>query len=192
MDQWVPDGTCIEPKSTVDFGWFVAFESIRIIVGNCNFVGILHLPFWLQLFWHVWGHLISTFEKKNFLCPDLKVSRGYLVIGSSVRLSIRMSVCPSVCVSVFPSRLQSAIFKVWVMIQQPNLECKFIYGFRTLQWHLMPLGMGRDQNVGQFFCHILTLLPPGASVFHKHMSSWLRITDEGSVPDKRISYGPYC
>ena len=41
----------------------------------------------------------------------------------------------------------------------------------------MPLGVGRGQNVGlrdleiRDFCHILTLLPPGASVFHKHMSS---------------------
>ena len=38
----------------------------------------------------------------------------------------------------------------------------------------MPLGVGRSQNVGLFldFCHILTLLPARASVFHKHMSSW--------------------
>ena len=36
----------------------------------------------------------------------------------------------------------------------------------------MPLGVGRGQNVGlRDFCHSLTLLPPGASVFHKHMSS---------------------
>ena len=39
------------PSSTVDFGWFVAFESIKIfsikIDRNCNFVGLLHHPFWL-------------------------------------------------------------------------------------------------------------------------------------------------
>ena len=35
----------------------------------------------------------------------------------------------------------------------------------------MPLGLGRGQNVGLGdFCNILTLLPPGASVFHKHIS----------------------
>ena len=35
-----------------------------------------------------------------------------------------------------------------------------------------PWGWGRGQNVGiRDFCHILTLLPPGESVFHKHMSS---------------------
>ena len=36
----------------------------------------------------------------------------------------------------------------------------------------MPLGVGGGQYVGfRDFCHILTLLPPGASVFLKHMSS---------------------
>ena len=40
----------------------------------------------------------------------------------------------------------------------------------------MPLGVGRGQNVGlREFCLILTLLPPGASVFHKHMSSFSSI-----------------
>ena len=37
----------------------------------------------------------------------------------------------------------------------------------------MPLGDGARQNVGlRNFYHSLTLLPPGASVFHKHMSSF--------------------
>ena len=36
----------------------------------------------------------------------------------------------------------------------------------------MPLGVGRGQNVGlKDFCHILTWLSPGASVFHKYTSS---------------------
>ena len=36
----------------------------------------------------------------------------------------------------------------------------------------MALGVGRGQNVGIIdFCHILTLLPPWSSMFHKHMSS---------------------
>ena len=36
----------------------------------------------------------------------------------------------------------------------------------------MPLGVGWGQNLelGDF-CNILTLVPPGASVLHKHMSS---------------------
>ena len=42
----------------------------------------------------------------------------------------------------------------------------------------MPLGLGRGQNVGlRNFCHILTLLPPGASVFHKHMSRFKTCID---------------
>ena len=56
----------IQPSSTVDFGWFVAFESIKIfrvkIVWNCNFVGLLHHPFWRQLVSARLGHLFSTFE----------------------------------------------------------------------------------------------------------------------------------
>ena len=76
-----------------------------------------------------------------------------------------------VCLSVIPSRLQSAMFKVKLMMKQPNLDRKFIYGFLTLHWHHMPLGVGRGQNVGlRNFCHILTLLSPWASVFYKHMS----------------------
>ena len=41
----------------------------------------------------------------------------------------------------------------------------------------MSLGVGQGQNVrlGDF-CHILTLLPPGASVFHKHMSSLINVS----------------
>ena len=35
-------------------------------------------------------------------------------------------------------------------------------------------GVVRGQDLGlRVFCHILTLLPPGASVFHKHMSSYI-------------------
>ena len=46
----------------------------------------------------------------------------------------------------------------------------------TLHWHHMPLGVGQGQNVGLGdFCHSLTLLPPGASVFHKHMSSCIHV-----------------
>ena len=38
----------------------------------------------------------------------------------------------------------------------------------------MPLGVGRDQNVELIdFCHILTLLPPIASMFHKQIVNLL-------------------
>ena len=36
----------------------------------------------------------------------------------------------------------------------------------------MPLGGGGQNLRLRDFCHSLTLLPPGASVFHKHMSSF--------------------
>ena len=36
----------------------------------------------------------------------------------------------------------------------------------------MPMGMGRGQNVGlSYFCLYWSLLSPGTSVFHKHVSS---------------------
>ena len=57
-------------------------------------------------------------------------------------------VCLFVCPLFRPAYKQSAIFKDWVMIQLPNLNCTFIYGFLTLHWHHMPLGVGRLQNVG--------------------------------------------
>ena len=37
---------------------------------------------------------------------------------------------------------------MWVVIQYPNLDFKFIYGFLTLHWHLMSLGIGWGQNIG--------------------------------------------
>ena len=93
--------------------------------------------------------------------------------GASSNRIVRPFVCLFIRLSVIPPAYkQRAICKVWVVIQLPNLDCKFIYGFRTFLWHPMPLGMGREQNVGlRDVCHISTLLPPGASVFHKHMSS---------------------
>ena len=59
----------LKPSSTVDFGWFVAFESIKIfrvkIDCNCNFVGLLHVihvhhPIWLKLDLTLLGHHFST------------------------------------------------------------------------------------------------------------------------------------
>ena len=106
----------------------------------------------------------------TFLCPWPKRSSGgggHLVIWSSVCFSVRPSVRPSVILSCLQLKCD-ILKKVWVMIQSPNLDCKFIFGFLTLFWHPIPLGLGG--------CHILPLLPLGASVFHKLMSScfpWL-------------------
>ena len=46
----------------------------------------------------------------------------------------------------------------------------------------MPLGLGWGQNVGlRDFCHILILLPPGASVFYKHMSSCVKVSNDVNI-----------
>ena len=103
---------------------------------------------------------------------------------SSVRLSVRPSVRNSVPI----------IDKVQYL--------KFGWSCSNLTWTVSsskgcshftditcPWGVGRGQNVGLFFfvgdfCHSLTLLPPGASVFHKHMSS--------SVYEHLCCFGHLC
>ena len=48
------------------------------------------------------------------------------------------------------------------------------------------------QNVGlRDFCHILTLLPPGASVFHKHMSSYNKTIQKSVQPADFILHTSY-
>ena len=53
-------------SSTVDFGWFVAFESIIIFRvefdWNCNFVGLLHHPFGFSLLKLFWVITVQHFE----------------------------------------------------------------------------------------------------------------------------------
>ena len=61
---------------------------------------------------------------------------------------------------------------IFLVMKKKN---NFIYRFLTLHWHHMHLGVGQGQNEGlRAFCHILTLFPPGAFMFHKHMSCWFR------------------
>ena len=96
--------------------------------------GVLCTVYGAQVFLHLWS------DCKIFMPPAWKVRRGHLVFGSSVCLSVR----PKFRLAY----TQSAIFKVWVVLQLPNLECKFIQGLLTLHWHHMPLGVGRGQNLG--------------------------------------------
>ena len=62
----------MKSSSTVDFGWFVAFKSIKIfrvkIIWNCNFVGLnlLHHPFWNQLVLARFELHFSSFENTFF------------------------------------------------------------------------------------------------------------------------------
>ena len=78
-----------------------------------------------------------------FLCPWPERSWPHLVIGLSVRPLVCLSVCP-----LFRPTYKVQYLKFWVVIQLPNLDYKFIYGFLTLHWHHMPLGVGRGQNWG--------------------------------------------
>ena len=62
VDQRVPEGTCSQVlRSTSVDSW--RLESIKIfrikVDGNCNFVGLFHHPFWLQL-------VLGTFETSIF------------------------------------------------------------------------------------------------------------------------------
>ena len=66
------------PSSTVDFSWFVAFKSIKIvrvkIDWNCNFVGLLHHPIWLKLDLALWS---ITFQLFELLCKAKDHWRGF-------------------------------------------------------------------------------------------------------------------
>ena len=49
-------------------------------------------------------------------------------------------------------------------------------------------GVGQCQNVGlRDFCHSLTLLPPGATVFHKHMSCSLWMIKHAAVSSSFVA-----
>ena len=59
----------MQPSSTFDFGWFVVFwEHVNFSLKNlnCNFVGLLHHSFWLQLVFGTFGSTFSTFETTLF------------------------------------------------------------------------------------------------------------------------------
>ena len=100
--------------------------------------------------------------------PAWKVRRGHLVIGSSVR----PSVCPSVCNSV-PLTIKVQYLKFGWVYNYQTWTVSSSKGCSHFTDITRPWGVGQGQNVGlRDFCHNWTLLPPGASVFHKHMSSF--------------------
>ena len=110
----------------------------------------------------------------RFYAPGLKGPPGassVWIVCPSVRPSVRPSVCPSVRNSVpLINEVQYLKFgwsysnQTWTV--SSSKDCSHFTDI-TCPW-----GVERGQNVGlRYFCHCLTLLPPGASVFHKHMSS---------------------
>ena len=64
VDQWVPEGTCSQVlRSTSVDSWRLRASKYTVfkIDWNCNFVGLLHHPFWLQLVLALFGYYFSTF-----------------------------------------------------------------------------------------------------------------------------------
>ena len=116
------------------------------------------------------GNIFGTISKLNFCCvfdvfmpPAWKVRRGHLVFG--------LSVCPFVRNSVpLTNKVQYLKFgwsysnQTWTV--SSSMGCSHFTDIPC------PWGSGRVKMWNLEFSHILTLLPPGASVFHKHMSSF--------------------
>ena len=101
VDQGVPEGTCnqVLRSTSVDLK---RFESIKIfcvkIDRNCNFVGLLHHPFWLELLLALLGHYFSTFSTTFFgegsltrvQYPDMHIW-SILIIKSDLKWCIHLS-----------------------------------------------------------------------------------------------------
>ena len=98
VDQWVPGGTCskVLRLTSVDL-WRV--ESIKIfhvkIDWNCNVVGLLHNPFWLQLIWRFWDIdfkllklLLRNTDEGSV--PEMRIW-SILLIKSDLKLCIHLS-----------------------------------------------------------------------------------------------------
>ena len=99
--------------------------------------------------------------------PAWKVRRGHLVFESSVFLSVRLSVRNFVLYKVQYLKFGwSYSNQTWTVTVSSWKGCLHFTGIPCpgVEW-------GQNVGLGDF-CHIiiLTLLPPGASVFHKHMS----------------------
>ena len=123
-----------------------------------------------------------------------KVRRGHLVIGSSVRPSVRLSVRNSVPLTI---KVQYLKFGWWYNYQTWTVSSS--KGCSHFTDITRPWGVGWGQNVGlRDFCHNWTLLPPGASVFHKHMSSnsdliyiWFLLSHQWWFYNKILNFDTY-
>ena len=102
-----------------------------------------------------------------FMPPAWKVRQGHLVFGSSVCLSVRLSVRNSV-----PLTFKVQYLKFGLSYSNQTWTGSSSEGCSPLINTTCPWGGAGSKFGTKGFCHILTLLPPGASVFHKHMSSF--------------------
>ena len=128
----------------------------------------------------------------RFYAPAWMVRRSIYYICTN---KCNWIVCPSFCsfISPFVNYSLSRTYKVqyldlrWPQSIQSKVQCKFIDGLLTRQWHHMPIGVWEGSKYmyrAWIFCKILTLLPSGAFVFHElillynhsQISHWLRVT----------------
>ena len=120
-----------------------------------------------QIHWYTYYTLHCPCLEISFYAPGLKGLPG----ASSVWI-----VCPSVCLSVrysVPLINKVQYIKFGWSYSNQTLNVSSPKGCSHFSDITCPWGVGRGKNVGlRDFCHSLTLLPPGASVFHKHMSSF--------------------
>ena len=166
--------------------WFGFWRSnLTVAQSNCNAACFNRFPIcegkeeclpchqWLHSFMND-KQLTSNFRNPphthaftlDFYAPAWQVRFCHVVIGSSV--------CLSVHPSVIPSRLQSVIFNVewWYSNQTYTVSSSKGSSHFT---DITPSGVWGGGVKMWDFCHILTLLPPGAPVFPKHMSSFERL-----------------
>ena len=79
-------------------------------------------------------------------------------------------VCPFVNYSLSLTYKVQYLDFGWFQSIQSKVQCKFIDGLLTRQWHHMPIGVWDGLKYmyrAWIFCKSLTLLPPGAFVFHE-------------------------
>ena len=102
-----------------------------------------------------------------FMPPAWKVLRGHLEFGSSVH----PSVCPFVRNSV-PLINKVQYLKFGWSYSNQTYTLSSSKGCSHFTDITCPWGWGGVKNVGlRDFCHSLTLLLPGASVFHRYKST---------------------
>ena len=123
---------------TVDFGWFVAFESISIfcvkIHRNCNFVGLLHHPLWLQLVLALLGDLFSTFETTFWLritdegsVPEMRIWSILLILFDQ-KWCIHLS--RSLCLYWYKNAIRPSLY----LNQTYLTTSRSCYSMPNIQW----------------------------------------------------------
>ena len=91
----------MQPSSTVDFGWFVVFESIKIfrikIDWKCNLWVYYTIPFSLSLIWHfraiifnVWNHFAWLRITDEGSLPEMHIW-SILLIKSDLKWCLHLS-----------------------------------------------------------------------------------------------------